>query len=676
MILQRVKYTLSSLLVLGLSACTSEDLQGNFDRTADGPIEFTVGVESSPARRALTRAGEATPTYYALKEGTQLRLKVDGTWASKNPSAISQKTTCTTVAAESGSAINTLSFTEGETLYWDDYGTGDPLNAENKAKGLSVLAVAVDGKGESPKIETDAEWESKAWNVVTNGTDVLSGDILVSNNLTGYKFADRNDDEAKKMIFKHPLSKITINLTAADGFTKGTVGTTKYKFEKDPTVTLTNATTLAGISNNDNNYALTKGTVSISAGTATSDDTKEKLIAGTTSITDENITVIKQAIVYPGTQLGASNDAVISVIQADDNVYFIKAKEIHDAMYRVGHTDYKTRAGYNYILNITLKKSGVIFTATVTEWNDVNSDVVDPRINVGDVYGTNGNKAFDKTTFSFYRSTELDKGYSEDDKSTMSFANNSWTMSPQRYWPDHLTHYQFRGVWPETTTNTNVSNAPRIETDTNGKQVIKVHNVAYTKDTYPSDLMIARPEIDTDKECTNKEVGHTTTKLYDGGICATEGNINLNFRYMMAQVEVNLSTETEEDKKVNLTDSKVELVGVYNGADVTLGGREVIPTGDTGNYTLDGVTDEANKRLSAIVPQDLSRVKFRITLSNGDVYYADAAAIKEATSGNAITKWESGQHYVYNLKLSKTQLTVSVTLTDWKKVVANENVWF
>jgi hypothetical protein len=39
-------------------------------------------------------------------------------------------------------------------------------------------------------------------------------------------------------------------------------------------------------------------------------------------------------------------------------------------------------------------------------------------------------------------------------------------------------------------------------------------------------------------------------------------------------------------------------------------------------------------------------------------------------------KWESGQHYVYNLKLSKTQVTVSASLTDWKKVEANENVWF
>ena len=688
MIQRKIKYTLSSLLVLGLSACTSEDLQGTFDRTADGPIEFTVGVEASPSsvRRAFTRDDESASSYYAMKAGTQVRLKVDGVWKKgatpEKADSISKKTTCTTI--EGTGDINALSFDEGEMLYWDDYGIGDPDNAENKAKGLKVLAVAVDGKAEAPVVDTDEKWQSLDWPVVTSGIDVLSGDILVSNNLIGdnaYKFEKPIAEHPGNLMFSHPLSKITINLTAADGFPTE-IGTTKHKFENDPTVTLTNATTLAGISNNDNNYALTKGTVNISDGKAKSDGTTEKLIAGTTSTTDKNITVIKQAIVYPDTQLGATDDAVIAVVQADGNVYFIKAAQIRDAMYRVGHTDYKTQAGYNYILNITLKKSGVSFTATVAKWNDVKSAEVDPKINVGDVYGTAGDAAFSET-FSFYRSTELDKGYSEDDKSTMSFANNSWTMSPQRYWPDHLTHYQFRGVWPETATDTNVSNVPRIETDTNGKQVIKVHNVVYTKDTYPSDLMIARPEIDPNKECTNKEVGHTPTKLYEGGICATEGKINLNFRYMMAQVEVNLATVTENDKKVNLNGATVELVGVYNGADVTLGSREVFPTGETGSYPLDIVSGEANKFLSAIVPQDLSGVKFRITVTNSDstkdIYYADVAPILEEGKSTKIApngKWESGQHYVYNLKLSKTQVQVSATLTDWNTVTANENVWF
>ena len=61
----------------------------------------------------MTRAGE-TSTYYAMKAGTQVRLKVDGTWTGKEPEAISQKTTCTTEA--STTSINALSFTDSEML--------------------------------------------------------------------------------------------------------------------------------------------------------------------------------------------------------------------------------------------------------------------------------------------------------------------------------------------------------------------------------------------------------------------------------------------------------------------------------------------------------------------------------------------------------------------------------
>ena len=350
-------------LVLALGACTSEDFWDSFDRTVDGAIDFTVGVEGAPARRALTRAaGDAS--YYALQPGTQLRLKVDGMWKRVSETEpITKQATCQAEVSET--AVNTLKYEESQTLYWDDYGTGDPENAENKDKGLKVLAVAVDGKTAAPEIAA-GEWESKTWPVVTDGKDVLSGDILVSNNLTAYTFADRNDAEAKKMIFKHPLSKITFNITAGQGFTNG--------FENDPVLTLSNATTLEGISDAQNNYALTTGTVSIQNGTATSDGTKAKVIAGTISAAAEKKNVVKAAIVYPGTQLGADDNIVIGVLQADGNIYYIKAKEIHDKITEIGgHTDFKTLAGYNYIINITVNKTGIRTSATVVDWNKVES---------------------------------------------------------------------------------------------------------------------------------------------------------------------------------------------------------------------------------------------------------------------------------------------------------------
>lgn len=687
---KKIIYTLTTSLVLGLASCTSEDFWDTFDRTADGPIDFTVGVESSPAQRSLTRAG--APDYYAMQGETQIRLKVDGKWAGKPIVDISQIATCK--ANTSTSKINSLTYDAGQTLYWDDYGVGDPANSENKTKGLTVYGVAVDGKTEAPTPD-NGKWNALAWSTVddygnaevNSSNHLLTKDILVSNNLTGYKFVDRNTSSASLLEFKHVLSKVTINITANNGFTTtGKVGKTTNKFESDPILTLTNAETVEAANSGNGAYALTEGTIDIEKAEANANDTKKNVIAVTTNAENDIVTVVKEVLVYPGTQLGASSGAdtkVIAQLNVDGNIYYIKAAEISKAMLADdSQTKYMTKAGKNYVINILVNKTDINVSATVSSWENVTAQQADPKININEVYGANNNAKFEKT-FNIYRSsTGLDNGYNE--KSTISYSNASWTMNPQLYWPDHKTHFQFRGVWPKTTTDENVTNAPRIVSATHESkeyQVINVSNVAYEAESFPSDLMIARPEIDADVECTNTEVGHIKTKLYDGGICATEGLITLNFRYMMSQVEVNLSTVDQSNGNyVNLTGAKVELVGIYNGADVTLGSREVIPTGATDNYTLDVDANDANKRLSAIVPQDLKNVRFRITIINGtddtDVYYADVASIKEKNSDSIIAKWESGKHYVYNLNITKTKINATATLKGWETVTAEQDVWF
>jgi len=218
-------------------------------------------------------------------------------------------------------------------------------------------------------------------------------------------------------------------------------------------------------------------------------------------------------------------------------------------------------------------------------------------------------------------------------------------------------------------------------------------------------LAIARPEIfdnpattDVNEQlCTNNEPGHTQTNLYTGGICATEGKIDLKFRFVMSQVEVNLTT-TNTSSAVELENAVVEIVNVYNTGDVKLGDRKVIQTGSKGNYTLNPVavvednletttvnenTVSKNKRHSAIVPQSLDGVKFKITITNGDdtkdVYYADVAPIKKSGSTELVApngKWESGVHYVYHLNVSKTLIKATATLANWQTVEASQEIWF
>ena len=695
-------YTLTASLVLGLGSCTSEDFWDTFDRTVDGPIEFTVGVEASPAQRALTRAEEspATTGYYAMQPNTRVRLRVDGAWNRKPTPAISKQTTCTAETATG--TINALSFTESEKLYWDDYGFGDPDNSENYSKGLQVLGVAVDGMDEAPEIYDKSKWESLPWAVATDGKNVLNSDIIVSNNLyvNRYKFEKPTKEHPGNLVFTHPLSKITINIKAGVGFTKGTIGKTTYKFEEDPVVTLTHAKSLDGITNSANGYCLTNGTINIATATATAASEgkyKAAVIAGTTSTTDKTYTVIKQAIVYPDTQFGDNDDDVIAVVQADGNVYYVTAKQIRAKITEVGgHTDFKTKAGYNYIINVTVNKTGLLTTATVTAWNEVVSDEAYPKINVtGSETQTVSLPSSVCGKFNFWYSETIDGGYvCGATPSIISDGTMDWKETNLLYWPDHNTHYHFRGLFPYR--DEDAKTGPLVVED-KGIQVVKVANGAYNASTSPSNFMIGMPEFDDETLCGNKETGHTQVDMRTGGICAREGYINLNFRYMMSQVEVNLtSNSTDASSKVVLDNATVELVNVGTEGNILLSNRSAVVPDESDNklYALHMVNGDNKHYHDIIIPQtlidnDKNKVKFKITVYSEDpalnasaakdVYYADVAPIKVVANGGtakATNVWEAGVHYVYNLNITKTQITATASLSDWKTVEASEDVWF
>ena len=695
-------YTLAASLVLGLGSCTSEDFWDTFDRTVDGPVEFTTGVEVISAQRGLTRAPETS--YVAMENNTELRLKVDGDWVKKTPNQVSQITVCR--ADETTTSVNTLSFDDDKKIYWDDYGTGDPDNAENKSKGLTVLAVAVDGNTSSPQV---TDWEKLDWKTVdsegqaevikANEKSFLAADIMVSNNLTAYKFSERNVDAAKKLIFTHPLSKITFNINAGDGFSKeGNVGGTTKKFESDPVLILSNATKLEEVKNPENNYCLIDGKVNIATGVATS-STKGKVIAATTCDTSDKVTVTKQAIVYPDTQLGANDDDVIGVLQADKNIYYIKAQAIHEAIkafdekYNVTHTDNKTKSGYNYIINVTVNKSCLILTASITDWVSVSSGEVLPKINVNAGVGAGGDsKLTGISKFAFYRSLSIATGY---DKVAEPKVNDNgtlnWDGTNTLYWSHHYQHFHFRGIYPLST--------PVLVADGTNEQYVKVENGPYDETSSPSNLIIGMPEIAPNTMCANPDHLDNQVDMSVGGICAREGYINLNFRYMMSQVEVKLTSQADDNNSTKLVDLKyvkVELVNVGTGGNILLSDRSAVVPDESDNklYALHMVNGDNKHYHDIIIPQtlidnDKNKVKFKITVYSEDpalnasaakdVYYADVAPIKVAANGGtakATNVWEAGVHYVYNLNITKTQINATVSLTDWTTYEASEEVWF
>ena len=675
------RYAFLTLLAAGLSSCAREDFWDTFDRTIDGPIDFTVGIELSPAQRAKTRATDE----YSMANGTQVLLKVDGAWNKLNPATVSKTAICTTSDAA-------LSYVDGQTLYWDDYGAGDPNNSTNTTNGLSVLGVAVDGNTTAPTVN---DWTSLPWSTVdengnaeVNTYKKLSKDIIVSNNLTTYKFSEKST--AGNLKFTHPLSKITFYLVANQGFpTDNGVGQTDYKFASDPVLTLTNATSTEAAKNNGGAYALTEGKINIQTSTATVDDgkTKKNVIAKTTNTESNSITVVKEALVYPGTLLGASDDKdVIAQLNADDNIYYIKAGAIRKAMRDAGQTDYMTVAGNNYIIRVTINKSGIYLSASVSNWEEVISDEVDPIINVDASVGISTGVPAGFNGFAFYRSENIEKDYVK--AATPVVKNDGsldWSSTTALYWSSHNQHYHFRGIYP---TDTKV-----VADATDNHQYVVVTNGSYDENSFPSNFVMGMPEFgDKDYMCNNED--HTSVDMRTDGICARTSAINLNFRYMMSQVEVNLtSSESTAENNVDLTKTKVELVNVGNDGHVLLSDRSAVITDGGGKtFELPSVNSSSTNYLGVIIPQTLvntnksNKVKFKITVYDDvantyDVYYADVAPIKVKQKGSAdeaaaTDKWESGIHYVYNLKITMTEIKATATLTDWTTVEAAEDVWF
>lgn len=762
-----------------LVACSDElatSNNGTVDAD-DNEITLTMGVDLShnakatrgvPALIGTTRADETptTPNYISLTEGTGIRLRMEGDWQRANASE-SERIIQHTLA-KAGEAIvgedRDLGFNLNHVidysplLYWDDYGTNDPNNLDGKTKGLDIYAFAVDGIVTDKEFPTDLAampWNTEEPDPTTVGT--LTTDLIVSNNLTAKSGSDEGrltfdehrairhyyngieseyvskaDPKQARLVFKHVLSKFTFNIKAANA-------SQNHLFDEPPTVLLTrdriNVTKHVP-------YCYTNGTVDLTTGVATHDDTMVELTAKSTkrllnghAVDTQNTQldgITEEAIVYPGTQIcdgSYADEQIIAQIRAYGNIYYVRGKAIIDAILEAfpdedEATSFLAKPGYNYVFNITLSKTGITVTATVVDWNTVVSAEQYPKIDVTAAVGDKANGSATLTEFSFYRladeSLTTESGtieakygkYSDDFKNGNYYAEETFVNSTPNtgkpndcafdtplYWPNHQTHYHFRGVYPRTVV-TDVIGKPTVEDATiNGKtvQAIKVKNSKYNATEFPSNLMIGMPEIAKGTMCGNDD--HLNGKQVDmsqHGVCAREGSeggvVNLNFRYMMSQVQVNLSTSAEGSTDRLLLDKNtiVEIENAQTEGWIGLHSRAVEAYKTKGLYSLNNKDGAPLTRHDAVIPQALAGLKFKITVFDAEgkksVYRATIADIQVQTSdadgGNGegdwtcITAWEAGKKYIYNLKLTKTKLSVTATITDWTtKTSSSTDIW-
>lgn len=383
----------------------------------------------------------------------------------------------------------------------------------------------------------------------------------------------------------------------------------------------------------------------------------------------------------PGTNLSSTNILDAISFSIDGNAFKVSSATLVEKL-KAGDAGSTwngiIEAGKNYIFTFRVSKTAIKINATVKDWDVINAAKDEPIIRVDTAYGQEANSDEHRTVFtkdfSFLKSTTLSTGYSDD--ADAEYQTSKYTLKPAQYWPNHNTHYFIRGVWPLIGSKDDGTNTPTGNVST---EAITVNNAAFVQDKYPADLMLGYPRTTSETCSAHSKVVATE------GICATEGDIRMNFQRVMSKIEVNLKSSDDTTAPDYITfdaNTKVEIIDGYTESAIMLSDGSSNVTGKTKEtYVMNRYGDTNIKYVDAVVPQTLlesttggtDNIKFRITVKSNDGWedkYETVLGIKSIPviindASTNIDTWEPGKHYVYTLTITKTGIKVTATIKDW-----------
>lgn len=525
------------------------------------------------------------------------------------------------------------------------------LNGKKETEAPAVSSTNPNWFTESGTSPQRAEDETFVWNVTQTGfqnsNTLAQEDICYSNNIRSgstekgvyryhnvsntmvfyqmdgdrmkwYGLDDKPGDESTAtagkfdqghLIFKHALSKLTINLTEADNTTvnKGFDNTISADF-KFPTDASGNVTSNVWLINfpYENRFDLSAGDWEV-YNTSTNTDLKIGTFAGLYYNPSNNAaanvqTLTVEGLVLPGKNLYEDTNNSLRFI-IDDNEYYVTGKQIADAIRTyydtggAGASDPKAatlknfttmKQGEHYEINITVSKSKIdAITAQLVDWEKVYANIADPSNAYVNIlveertstsqykeYVTNG-YSFDlyraAATFDLNTTVSGEGGYynsKEDynwttgyvagttsdatDKAEKSYDNGVW--STEWFWPNNKTFYHFRMVGNTEGNSTTPSNVLIKKDATNGDNY-DITSGKITGSAY-KDYTWAAPFVKNDG--TRWNYG-PNLKGFDGkddatahqiykAIGATNDKINLMMFHMTSQIFFKVQTRTDNAK--------------------------------------------------------------------------------------------------------------------------------
>ena len=664
--IRNILYTSAIMLLAGCSKdadiSNSTILSGNGEKT---PLLINATLDTG---KGQTRAVDGSfENGDVLKAYVRHMVDEDGSGTNYSP------LTPTTDYANKTVTITKTNSGFSTDSYWDDFS-----NSASDATNIRTTTPEMHGLqayyGYCYNGRLDSETPAPA---LTEGTGVLVWSVLQDQSTeTKYKHSDllkapqtatvnyshtseqSGDHGTLVLEFTHAMSQITVRVNAGTGFSAG----------QDPlrstAITLKNMFTKTQITGYNGSWEDVAG-----AGNENHKDiTMYAKTCDESSLTRDFV-----AVVAPGTELRVGAQ-LMNITDVHGNNYIV---EITNEMIAVdkwatenddikddGVKYIETKPGYNYNLTVTVMKSSIQASATLTSWTDVNSTGTGAIQFTDDVTVTTSSSGFnDASAFSLFwvkhddshdtPAERTNTAYSYATTSTYDSGTGKWTNSPNLYWPNKNDSYYYRALATHSSGDIEVAS--------------------------PSITTTARGNTDNKQTDGITKEGYILWGTTSGGtaISPRTGGVPMEFRVVnKSNVKFTLKTATS-DAAMTLSEATISISNIYSTGNIILEDGLVEGTGDPTALnpvlTSDGGAGTYSSASIPVLAQKISDdAVVTITFTKeAQVYSTYTIPLKkcvESVGSTFIEVWEGGHTYNYTIHVEKEAVKFSAAVKSWDTI--------
>lgn len=518
-----------------------------------------------------------------------------------------------TIKATTGTATDGKNaLTCDPVLYWDDLGG---ISASLKLLGIYPYTA----NPVSDIVTWNLETDQSSYFTETDQTKYPTEKELMFAQHGNYLFSHRKENVAN-LNFEHVLTKITVLVNVNKEFNATELAAANVNFiniplKGDYDITDNSCT----FKNGDSSYDVSP---TVKPCTTINYDAVE-----TTKITSYSHTILCAPHNY-------TKNNLLATIVAKGNTYNVK----------LDNDDLKFEKGKHTVITVNLTAAGVTATASLTDWGTVNVSAIDSRIitfEEFEIKDISGEKKV-LTEGSIIRMAFTDKraGTPNPHNAVFEYKSGKWVATTPIYWDDI------------DTAITKVEALLIIKPASGDPIGEHYFSGSLTKEFTKAAAILGNSQINLDLDENDK--------------------FKKFFSHPLSKVDITITTNTETGATNNIIINNIKTGSVF------IKGKVKYKTNDEGTAITQKIDEEdldiTNKSntdntgvhvcLTAYIwPQDLKEL-CHVTV-DGNTYKV------QANNGSNYT-FEPGKHYTFTVKITKTEVSATASLTDWDTVVVPE----